>query len=162
MKKATDLWPSIYKSLKDTFKEKFVLVNPKMAALNLALAAIAQEMQAMKKFHSKEQLERIEKLLYLFIATQEFGTYAINEIKHYGDYFKEMIRDRKTSEEIIIAIPSRLVHRWLGENISNFAISINKKEGLSPMLIMSVTSVLTAFLGSWKLICENFVLVDDL
>ncbi len=163
VKEAQAAWPTIYKNLKDTFKEEFVVEDETMAAFDLALAAIAQDLQAVKNLFPKDQAERIEKWIYQCINTEDWGEYAMEEVKKYGEKFQKDIQNINAGGDPVSAIPARLVQRWLGKNIHNFDVEMNgKKTGIiNPVLLMMVTGTLTAFLGTWKRMKDNFKLIES-
>jgi len=161
-KEAQDVWPAIYRSLKDSFKEKFVVEDEKTAAFDLALAAIAQNLQAVRHLFPKDQAERIEKWVLKCIDTEDWGEYAIDEVKKYGEELQKDIQNINAGSDPLSAIPARLIHRWLGKNIQNFDVEMSgKKTGIiSPVLLMMVSSTLTAFLGTWKKLKDNFEIIE--
>ena len=162
IKEAQDAWPTIHKSLVDSFKEKFVVEDEKMAAFDLALAAIAQDLQAVKNLFPKDQAERIEKWVLKCIDTEDYGEYAVDEVKKYGEKFQKDVQNISTGGDPLSAIPARLLQRWLGKNIQNFDVEMGgKKTGIiSPVLLMMISSTLAAFLGSWKKLKDDFNLVE--
>jgi len=162
IKEAQDAWPTIHKNLKESFKDKFVVEDEKMAAFDLALAAIAQDLQAVKNLFPKDQAERIEKWVLKFIDTEDWGEYAVDEVKKYGDKFQKDIQNIKAGGDPLSAIPARLLQRWLGKNIQNFDVEMSgKKTGIiSPVLLMMVSSMLAAFPGSWKKLKDDFNLIE--
>jgi len=162
IKEAQNAYPTIYKSLKDFFKEKFVVEDEKMAAFDLALAAIAQDLQAVKNLFPKDQAERIEKWVLKCIDTEDWGEYAVDEVKKYGEKFQKDVQNINTGGDPLSAIPARLLQRWLGENIQNFDVEMNgKKTGIiSPILLSMISGTLVAFLGTWKKLKDNFNLVE--
>lgn len=162
IKEAQNAWPTIHKNLTDSFKEKFVVEDEKMAAFDLALAAIAQDLQAVKNLFPKDQAERIEKWVLKCIDTEDYGEYAIEEVKKYGEKFQKDIQNISTGGDPLSAIPARLLQRWLGKNIQNFDVEMGgKKTGIiSPVLLMMVSSMLAAFLGSWKKLKDDFNLIE--
>lgn len=160
MKEVQAEWPRIYKSFKDKFKEKFIVEDETRAAFDLALAVIAQDLLAIKNLFMKDQAERIEKWVYKCIDTEDWGKYAIEEVKKYEEIFhKEIIN---AGGDPMIAIPAHLVLRWIGKNINNFDLEMNgKKTGiLNPVLLRMVMDTLTAFPRTWKRIKDNFDLIE--
>jgi len=162
IKEAQDVWPTIYKNLKDSFKEKFVVEDEKIAAFDLALAAIAQDLQAVKNLFPKDQAERIEKWVLKCIDTEDWGEYAVDEVKKYGEKFQKDVQNISAGGDPLSAIPARLLQRWLGKNIQNFDVEMSgKKTGIiSPVLLMMVSSMLAAFLGTWKRLKDNFKIIE--
>ena len=162
MKEAQNVWPTIYKNLKDSFKEKFVVEDEKMAAFDLALAAIAQDLQAVKNLFPKDQAERIGKWVLKYIDTEDWGEYAVDEVKKYGEKFQKDIQNINAGGDPLSAIPAHLLQRWLGKNIQNFDVEMNgKKTGIiSPVLLMTVSNTLTAFLGTWKRLKDDFKIIE--
>lgn len=161
-KEAQGAWPAIYKNLQDSFKDKFVVEDETMAAFDLALAAIAQDLQAVKNLFPKDQAERIEKWVLKCVDTEDWGEYAVGEVKKYGEIFQKDIQNINAGGDPLSAIPARLLQRWLGKNIQNFDVEMNgKKTGIiSPVLLMMVSSMLAAFLGTWKKLKDDFKLVE--
>lgn len=162
IKEAQDAWPTIHKNLKDSFKEKFIIEDEKMAAFDLALAAIAQDLQAVKNLFPKDQAERIEKWVLKCIDTEDWGEYAVDEVKKYGETFQKDIQNISAGGDPLSVIPTRLLQRWLGKNIQNFDVEMSgKKTGIiSPVLLMMVSSTLAAFLGTWKRLKDDFKIVE--
>ncbi|MCX5749036.1 MAG: hypothetical protein NTZ10_02150 [Candidatus Saganbacteria bacterium] len=161
-KEAQSAWPAIYKSLQDSFKDKFVVEDETMAAFDLALAAIAQDLQAVNNLFPKDQAERIEKWVLKCINTEDWGEYAVGEVKKYGERFQKDIQNINAGGDPLSAIPTRLLQQWLGKNIQGFDVEMNgKKTGIiSPFLLMMVSSMLAAFLGTWKKLKDDFNLVE--
>src|SRR3989338_3586454 len=133
-----------------------------MAAFDLALAAIAQDLQAVKNLFPKDQAERIEKWVLKCINTEDWGEYAVDEVKKYGEKFQKDIQNVNVGGDPLSAIPARLLQRWLGKNIQNFDVEINgKKTGfIDPILLMMISSTLAAFPGTWEKIKDNFNLIE--
>lgn len=162
LKEAQGTWPTIHIQLKETFKEGFVLEDEEMAAFDLALAAIAQDVQAVRNLFPKDQAERIQKWILKSVDSEAWGEYAIDEIKNYGIEFTKNIQNIETGGDPLSAIPTRLLQRWLGKNIQNFEVVMNgKKTGIiSPLLVMMVSNILAAFLGIWKKLKDDFKIVE--
>ena len=57
MHETKNAWPNVYKSLRDTYKDKFAVENETMAIFDLSLAVLAQEVQALGNLFSREQAE---------------------------------------------------------------------------------------------------------
>jgi len=162
IKEARDAWPTVHKNLKDSFKEKFIIEDEKMAAFDLALAAIAQDLQAVKNLFPKDQAERIEKWVLKCIDTEDWGEYAVDEVKKYGETFQKDIQNISAGGDPLSVIPTRLLQRWLGKNIQNFDVEMSgKKTGIiSPVLLMMVSGTLATFLGTWKRLKDDFKIVE--
>lgn len=168
MSEASSAWPTICEELKDIFQEEFVLEREKMANLDLSLAAIALDLQAIKNLFPNIQAERIEKWVYECFNTGDWGEYAVEEVKKYGKEFQEHTPNMYVGTNPLSAVSARLLHRWLGENIHNFEIDMGdfgngEKTGIvsiSPQLQMMVDSFLIGFIGNWKRIKDNFKLIE--
>jgi len=167
LNEASSAWPSILAELKDTFEEQFVLVDEKMANLDLSLAAISLDLQAIKNLFSDIQAERIEKWVYEYFKGGDWGEYAVDEIKKYVKEFQEHTPNMYVGTNPLSAVSARLLNRWLGENIQNFEIDMGdfgnaEKTGIvsiSPQMQMMVDSLLMGFIGKWKRIKDNFRLI---
>ncbi|MBL7960715.1 hypothetical protein JNL27_10810 [bacterium] len=153
-KQSQSSWPSIHNHFKHIYHDRFVIVNEQMAIFDLTLACIAQEMQAVKNLFPKEQAARIEKWIFECINTENWGKYAIEEVKKYSESFQNSVNP-------LAAIPARLLHKWLDKNIRNFEVETNgAKTGIiDPTLIISATLVI-GFKGRWKQIKDKFELIE--
>lgn len=167
MNEASSAWPTICEELKDTFQEQFVLKDEKMANLDLSLAAISLDLQAIKNIFPNMQAERIEKWVCEYFKSGDWGEYAVDEIEKYRKEFQEHTPNMYVGTNPLSAVSARLLHRWLGENIHNFEIDMGdfsdgEKTGIvsiSPQLQMMVDSLLVGFIGNWKKIKDNFSLI---
>lgn len=164
-KKARDLWPDLKKKLKDIYGEKFVPEEEDMvASYDLALAAMAQDLQALNNLFPKDQATNLRKYVYQHLGRMEYwGEYATQEVTKYGEEFQNALNNNENPLDVI---PARLLHRWLGKSIQNFDVEIKgKKTGIiDPILIDIVADVLvTQFVGTWKniIITKDVVLVKD-
>src|SRR3989344_6871755 len=161
-KEAQDAWPTIKKSLEDTFKEKFIVAEEDMvASYDLALAAIAQDLQAHKNLFPKEQVERIEKWVYKCLGNlEDWGEYSVDEVKKYSNAFQKFLNNIEQYGNPINVIPVRLLYKWLGKNIDNLEVKIKgKKTGFfDPIIVDMVTDILVRqFVGTWK----RVIVTDD-
>lgn len=168
MNEASSIWPTIHEDLKNSFEGQFVLEREKMANFDLALAAIALDLQAIKNLFPNNQAERIEKWVYECFNPLDWGEYAVEEIKKYGKEFQEHTPNMYVGTNPLSAVSARLLHRWLGENIHNFEIDMggfsnDEKTGIvsiSPQLQMIVDSSLIGFIGTWKRLKDKFKLIE--
>ncbi|MDO8459956.1 MAG: hypothetical protein Q7S74_02515 [Nanoarchaeota archaeon] len=161
-KEAQDAWPSIKKSLEDTFKERFIVTEEDMvASYDLALAVIAQDLQALKNLFPKDQAERIEKWVLKSLAdTEDWGEYAVHEVEKYSNAFQKSLNNIEQYGNPINTIPVLLLYRWLGKNIDSIEVKLNgKKTGyFDPIIIEMVTHTLVMqFAGTWK----RVIVTDD-
>lgn len=110
----------------------------------------------------KEQAERIKKRILNCIDTENWGAYAVDEVEKYGEKFQKDTQNINAGGNPLSSIPSRLLHRWLGDNINNFEVKSNgQKTGIvSPLLVLMTIEVLISFLGSWKRIKDEFNLIE--
>lgn len=158
MDEASSAWPSILEELKNTFQEQFVLEDEKMANLDLSLAAISLDLEAIKNLFTNIQAERIEKWVYEYFKGKDWREYAVDEIKKYGKEFQEHTPNMYVGTNPLSAVSARLLSRWLGENIHNFEIDMGdfdngEKTGIvsiSPQMQMMVDLLLAGFIGKWK------------
>ncbi|MDO8570568.1 MAG: hypothetical protein Q7R97_03205 [Candidatus Daviesbacteria bacterium] len=166
-KEAQDIWPSIKKSLEDTFKERFIVTEEDMvASYDLALAAIAQDLQALKNLFPKDQAKRIEKWVLKSLAdTEDWGKYAVHEVEKYSNAFQKSLKNIEQYGNPINTIPILLLYRWLGKNIDSIEVKLNgKKTGyFDPIIVGMVTHILVRqFAGTWKrvIITDGVELVE--
>lgn len=157
-------WPTVYSNLKESREEKFVLEDESMAVFDLGLAAIAQDLQAVKNLFPSEQADRIEKWVLTWVLkcfdTHDWGDYAVDEVKKYGAEFQK--ESRIGAEFALGAIPGRLLHRWLCKGIKNLEGEIGgEKTGfIDTMLMAEVTNQVIGFSGIWKRFKDDFDLVE--
>lgn len=162
-KETQDAWPTIKKGLEDTFKESFIVTKEDIvASYDLALAAIAQDLQALKNIFPTDQAERIEKWIFKCIDTENWGEYAVDEVKKYSEKFQKGVENIEVGGDPLSAIPGRLLYRWLGQGLKNFEVEINgKKTGvISPVLLSITMRILASFAGTWKRITDKFELTE--
>lgn len=164
LRAAQRAWPTVYGMLKGPTEGKFVVADESMAAFDLGLAAVAQDLQAVKNLFPAEQADRIEKWVLTWVSksmdTKVWGDYAVDEVKKYGTAFQE--GSKIDAAFALGAIPGRLLHRWLGEGIKNFEDEIGgDRTGLIDVWLSAKTSnELIAFSGFWKRFKDNFKLVE--
>lgn len=168
MKEAGNAWPTIENSFKDAFKEKFNVEDEIMAPFDLALAAITQNMQAIRNVFSTEQSSRIEQWILRCLDTEDYGQYALQEIKKYDHMFNKAISDigkenspfAGTNPLDVLSVC--LLKQWLGQGLRDFEVEINgKKTGvISPILVSMTSSVLVAFILQWKTIKADYDIVE--
>lgn len=168
---AERVWPTIYQELKSGFGEKIIVQDESMAKLDLFLAGIAESFMAIENLFTKEQVERIEKWIFmpLVVDLTENDQITSDGVDDFNKYFTEEIRKYRLDQEdvkkngqgpdYLFAIPSRLLQKLLGDNIKNF---VSNDGIISPMLIMSFSYTITVFTGSWnwKKIKENFEIIE--
>ncbi len=162
IKETKERWPGIYQVLREGVNgEYFIVEDEEGAQYNLALAGIAQGLQAVKNLFTKEQAERFE--LFILKVMANNSEYAVEEIKEYGSQFQNAILNIKDGAHPEEAIPTRLLQRWLGSNIKYFYVEINgkKTEIISPILVMEVGVIMATFPKnwSWKQVSANYKLI---
>lgn len=153
VKDTQDAWPTIKKRMQDTFKERFIVEEDVIASFDLALAAIAGDLQSLKNLFQKDQAERIEQWVLKKLAGMEgWGDYAIDEVNKYSNGFKKCLSNVERYGNPINIIPLMLLHKWLGNNIDNLEVKLNgKKSGyFDPLIVLMVTDILIQFAGTWK------------
>lgn len=152
-KKVQGAWPGVYKSLQDSFGDKFVVEDEIMASYDLALAAIAENLQAVKNVFPKDQAERIEKWVSKVFDAGDWREYSVDEIKKYGEKFRE---------NPLGAVSSRLLCRWLGNNIRNFEVEfLGKKTGtINQLLVMMTAEIISNFIFLWEKLKDDFDIVE--
>lgn len=155
IKECQERWPVIYKNLKDIFKIEMEVEDENRAGFDLALAAIAYDLQALKNLFAKEQAERVERYVLKFMDSDYWGQYAVSEVKSYGELWQKEIRNSNAS--YFHAIPARLLQRWLGKNMRNF---VDESGIISPLLLLAVSTELSTICGKWKRLKDNFNITE--
>lgn len=154
-KEAQDAWPTIKKNLEDAFSERFIVTEEDMvASYDLALAAMSQDLQALKNLFPEDQARRLEKwVLKLLGELDDWGKYADSEVNKYSNAFQKCLDNIELYGNPINVIPILLLHKWLGSNIDNIEVKKDgKKTGyFNPMIVGMVTGILVReFAGTWK------------
>jgi len=91
--KVQPAWPGIHKNFKDAFEEKFTIENETKASFDLALAAIALDLQAVKNLFHAEQADRLEQWVLKHVGgVENWGDYAVSEVKDYSSAFQSKMR----------------------------------------------------------------------
>ena len=140
-----------------------------MAPFDLTLASIAENLQAVRNVFPKEQAERIEKWILKCVDTEDFGKYALSEIKKYDEMFQKSLNETNNKTSVfnhtnpLDIISVCLLNKWLGKELRNFETEIGgKKTGvISPVLVSMTSHILINFVINWKKIKEDFDLVVD-
>ena len=168
MQEAGNAWPTISNSFKDTFKEKFRVENEMMAPFDLALAAITQNLQAIRNVFSSDQAQRIEQWVMKCLDTEDYGQYALQEVKKYDHMFNKALSDTGKEKSPFAGtnpldvLSVCLLRQWLGQGLRDFEVEINgKKTGvISPILISMTSGALVAFILQWKTIKADYDIVE--
>lgn len=168
MQEAGNAWPTINKTFKDTFKEKFNVENETMAPFDLALAVIAQNLQAIKNVFPSGQASRIEQWILKCLDTEDYGEYALQEIKKYDHMFQKSVSEITNKDSSFYGtnpldvISVCLLKQWLAHRLRDFEVEINgKKTGvISPVLVSMTSSTLVAFILQWKTIKADYDIVE--
>ena len=150
-------WPNLYESLKkgetrdllNSLEEpEFSVEDENQAIFDLALAAIGVNTQALKNILPEQNADRIYQWVLRLLNDPELNApdlrgYGGNEVLEYGKAFN------KSPTE---AVADRLMHRWLGKNISNYYVKIDGQDtGMtSPLLVMSVQAMILPLCLSWS------------
>ena len=162
IEQAKETWPIIYQNIKNHHGKNFKIEDEDSALLDLALAAIALDLQAIKNIFQEEQASRIKTWVYKSIEFEDWELDVHNEINEYTKVYENAILTIESGGNPLTAIPGRLAHRLLGENIRKFEIEINEKKTgeISPLLIMDITSTLSTFIGKWKILSSKYKLIS--
>jgi hypothetical protein len=163
LRKAQTDWPTIYQTFRQTLGEKFRVEDESMAVFDLALAATALDMQAVKNLFSADQAKRIERWVERLKNTEDWGDYAIAEIRAYDQHFQDAMARVESDGDPLSAMSVRLLYRWLGDNLQefDFRIGSEKTDIISPILIEITHDVLLDFVGVWKTISQQYDLVEE-
>ena len=163
LRRAQAEWPAIYQRFRVTLGDRFRVGNEQMAPFDLALAAIALDLQAIKNLFPADQAKRIEGWVEKLLDTREWGEYAISEVRAYGRQFQKEVETVEKGGDPISAIPTRLLRRWLGDDIRRFDVEMgSKKTGfIDPILVCMAVETLMPFAGTWKSIRDQYELVEE-
>ncbi len=147
-------WPEVKNYLADHHKVTFK--NQELAYLNLLLAALSQENQALSNFFSKEQKDRILnwELYYIpelasqYMKSTEYGEYAKEELKRYQEAWKLSIESKVNPAYTIVRM---ILDRWSANEIIDIAL-------INFMVILLIDKV---GIGRWKNIREKYDLIEE-
>ena len=162
IEQARETWPIIYQNIKNHHGEDFKIKDEESALFDLALAAIALDLQAVKNIFQEERASRIKTWVYKSIEFDDWELDVHNELNEYTKVYENAILTIESGGSPHTAIPGRLAHRWLGENIRKFEIEINEKKtgAISPLLIMDISITLSTFIGKWKKLSSKYKLTS--
>ncbi len=141
--------------LKKIYPDTFVLEDPFFAPIDLALAEIAIEFQAVDNLLEAEVASRIKVHLRELLNTDEYGEYNIALYELFDRKFKE---DILKEGDGIGAISAAFLQKILGNGIKKFLL---QDQIIDPMLIMSTSVVLVNGSGLWKDILTEYGLTKD-
>ena len=161
LKAARDGWPAAYETFREVGGNQFVVQNKQMAPFDLALVAIAMDLQAVNNLFPKDQSERIEKWVFKYLSGGDSGEYAVNEVRQYSKAWQEAIENMTNNPASAVA--ARLLVRWLGDGIKNFDMGDGEKTGyISPLLLGATAIYLTevALTWSWKSLKDKYKLIE--
>ena len=73
--------------------------------------------------------------------TPEHGEYCAREIDAYQDAWYQAINS-SVPNDVMVAIPARLLHRWLGSRIHDFTAQVagRRSDIINPVLVTQVAS----------------------
>jgi hypothetical protein len=88
---AVHVWPRFFRSMQTFANLSLQVLDDEQATFDLALAAMALELQAVKNLFPKDQAERITTFAYEQGHSAKYGDYAFQELKRYiGAYEAEL------------------------------------------------------------------------
>jgi len=174
-------WPSTHEALKASLGSKFVVEDEKTASFNWCLAAISLGLQGVRNTFVPEQAGKLEKWIFMGMTD-----WAVDEVKRYDAAFQkgfkwifvDMNDQCRTFDELkpeaeaafqrenpLGGVPGRLLHRWLGNNITNCEADIlgNKTGFIDAWAMLEAESALAglAVTWNWKKIKDDFNLVPS-
>ncbi len=157
-----EYWPSTSQALRQRFAGKWDIPEESIAKLHLLLAALSQDLQALKNLFPPPQAQRLERhVLALLEALGDMADYAVIEVQEYSLKFQN---DLNTVDgDPLSAISARLLHRWLG---SDFQICEGVIDGkgtgcIDTLTLMLVMEIVGKQCGFWKAIKDTFKIVED-
>lgn len=158
LKRAVEEWPSIYRTFRETFGDKFQVEDERMAMFDLGLAATALDMRAVWNLFPNDQAKRIATWVEKLLDSKEWGEYALEELRCYsGDFQAEM--ERAQHPGYLGGLSTRLLHRWLGDGATEFQV---KETGeLLILLVVLGDLTLSSFAGTWKAIRDQYEMMEE-
>ncbi len=148
-----DTWKGFYSSLRERH-ENFIIDDEDYAEYEIFLACTALELQSIYNIFPKSIADRIYRIVFDTVNTEENGEYAINKLLNYEKNFKKAIIE---VDNPLTPITGILVQSILGERIKDFRM--NNSDFISPLLIIEVMTYLTQMVGRWKKISNVYKIV---
>lgn len=167
LRRATAEWPRIYGQFKETFGDRFRVDGDQAAILDLSLAALALDAQALPNLFPTELAKRLTAWLEQVVNTPEFGEYAVSELREYRRVFQEGLAATQAGGdalECVYAVAVRLLRRWLEGRLAlfNTAPEGRDDEGIvDPFLIMLTVDVLKSYAGNWRSLRDEYELEPE-
>lgn len=151
MERAQSEWPRIRKTLRRDFNEVFGSWDDRLAAYDLALAAIAWDMQSLENLFDSDQASRLRQRTCNVMRQDQNGEYVLAEIEDYRAAFARALGSSEPQDSIF-AIPARLLWRWLGPDYERLTTEV----GLHRLLLLPfVTEVVLHVAGAWKILRDE-------
>jgi hypothetical protein len=151
-------WTDVYGKLQEYCGPDFRVKDEELAKFDLTLALIALNKRAIKNLFPSEQAQRLEAWTLESLNLLRYPDYAETEIALYGQAWEKAFSG-EDPRDVIVAIPSRLVRKWLGERIRIFAMPTDAGDIVRPSLLLFMTSALMQFIGYWPFIKKHYRLV---
>ncbi|OGJ37433.1 MAG: hypothetical protein A2383_02445 [Candidatus Pacebacteria bacterium RIFOXYB1_FULL_39_46] len=150
-----------WEEIRDTLKiHDLKLKEDDVAKYDFVLALISLQMQAIENVFSKNQAERIAKLLMnQILSMPSLGSHAVEVIRRYDVAFKRSVEENK--ENPLLVIPALLLYRWVGEDIEKFSTKVAGQKIINPLLIAHLAGVLTHYKGYWMKVKNNYEVVAE-
>lgn len=156
---AQEGWPTIYRGLREHHGSGFVVDDERFATFDLALALAAMELTAAANLYDLHTAERVQGWVIYHLNTPEHGAYCRQEIESYVEADKTSPPDNP-----IGPLATRLLQRWLGPRIVDFAITVGgrRTEYVQVLLMTEIKSYLAACLtGFWVRLRERYKLLPS-
>lgn len=154
-------WSDIYAGLQEAHGGKFIVNDETFAPFDLCLAEIALQMEALQNLYPQDQADRLRRHVLNIMNSPEYGEYCAQEIEAYRGAWHEALNSSEPLD-VTHAIPARLLHRWLGSRLREFAAQVKGQPSdiISPLLVTHVMTIVMGFLPTfWKGFKEQFELV---
>lgn len=146
-------WPETYKQL-HKINENFILEGEdlELGEFYLFIAVVALDSRALQNLFPNEQAERIMK--YIRESLSLFEGLPIESFDDFILCFDDAIKEK---EDPIGGLSAKLLQKVLGERLKKFSVS----GFISPILMIQISALLVSYSGKWKLIKDNFTLIND-
>jgi hypothetical protein len=136
-------WPGIYMKLKASAGERFHVEDEATACVDLILAVIAVDMQALPNLFPGEQAQRLHSWVLSAINTPDYSEYRTSEAEAYSEAWRSALNSVQPID-VLGTIPKRLVLQWKRSGFRDATIAT------SPTFLMSVSAVVMSYMGFWK------------
>lgn len=167
MYQARDVWDTVYGELRSKYGHRFFIQDQAMARYDLALAAVALELEAVGNLFAADQAARIVAWTEHALISPQIEDYGVEEVRAYRAVFQRELQLSDGPMEAVCGVAFRLLVQWLGEDVRRFEIEIPPVLGIfadpiiNPSLVSEITGYVCGLTGEWRAISDHYELEPE-